>query len=143
MGITEYIPSKCTFSVLICAFDEDSARVARRIQRARQQNCGLYTYNSTSGSPTPMDSMFDIVTRRYTTIVFVRPKLEAEPAVAILGRKAAPLRDAIAGAVATGTIHPRSPMTAYDPHIQILFSPRALDESDIYAPIADQVAAQL
>lgn len=90
-----------------------------------------------------MDSMFDIVARQYTTIVFVRPKLEAEPAVAILGRKAAPLRDAIMGTAATGTIHPRSLMTAYDPHIQILFSPRALDESDIYAPLADQIAAQL
>jgi hypothetical protein len=143
MGITEYIPSKCTFSVLICAFDEDSARVARRIQRTCQQVCGLYTYNSTSGSPTPADSMFDIVARQYRTKIVVRPKLEAEPAVAILGRKAGPLRAAVAGAASTGTFHTRSPMAAYDPDMQILLSPRALDESEIYTLIADQVAAAI
>ena len=90
-----------------------------------------------------MDSMFDIVARQYITIIFVRPKLEAEPPVTILGRKAVSLRGAITGAASTGTIQYGSPMTGYEPHIQILLSQWALGESEIYGPIADQVAAQL
>ena len=139
MGITEYIPAKCTFSVLICAFDEDSARVARRIQRTCQQISGLYTYNSTLGSSTPPDSLFDVVSRQYRSIIFVRPKFEAEPAVAITGRNACLLRSTAAASV--GTFRAGSPLATYEPHVQILLSQRALDQSEIYAPIADQIAA--
>lgn len=143
MGITEYIPTKCTFSVLICAFDEDSARVARRIQRACQQVCGLYTYNSTSGSPTPTDSLFDVVARQYRTIIFVRPKLEAEPAVAIVGRKADKLRSGLPTAASTGSLCAGPPVANYEPHTHILLSSQALDVSKIHIPIADQIAVSI
>lgn len=137
MGITEYVPTKHTFRVLICAFDEDSARVARRIQRSCQQICGLYTHSSS------IDSLYDVVARQYNTLIFIMPKIETEPAVAITGDGAGWLRSALPGAAETGTLRFGAPVTAYTPYAQIMLSPQTLDEPEIYVPIADQVVAAI
>jgi hypothetical protein len=143
MGITEYVPTKHTFSVLICAFDEDSARIARLIQRSCQQICGLYTHSSISNSQSPIDSLYDLVAKQYHTIIFILPKVETDPAVAITGHAADCLRSALPSAAVIGTCRIAAPITAYPPHAQIMLSPRALDEPEIYRPIANQVAAAI
>jgi hypothetical protein len=145
MGITEYVPTKHTFSVLICAFDEDCVHVARRIQRACPQVCGLYTYNSTSGSQF-VDPLFDVVIRQYTAVVFVCRTLEmAEPAVSVVGRNPALVthlrRRCGSSDAASGTCV--SLPVAFEPSAKILLSARALNEPEMRNPIIDRIVAAL